>query len=481
MIYMEKSEYQTQEISEEVREKERVQFEKMTKTPIPKLVVSLGIPTTLNMMVTSLYNLADTLFVSGLGDRATGAVSVVLSLMSVIQAIGFTLGMGAGAIVSRLLGARRQKDADITASSSFFSALLVGVLITVLGISFLQPLMVFFGAVQETQGTTTLQYASDYSFYILLSAPVMCASFVLNNLLRAQGKAWLSMIGLVTGAVINVGLDPLLIYGFSMGIHGAAIATMASQTVSFLLLLMMFLSGKSIARIRIKNVSFSPQIYAEIIGTGFPSFCRQMLASLCTLLLNRAVAGYDGGQAAVGVVQKVFMFAFSISLGIGQGYQPALGYNYSAKRYDRVKNAYLFTLFFSIALMMVFAVVCALLAPVLMNSFLESEQARNIGLLTLRLQCIGMPLLPVNFMAAVTYQVVGNKVAASALSVSRQGLFYIPAILLLPLCWGVFGIESAQFVSDCCACLFALPFTFFFFKKLNGLIAENPQNAEEKN
>ncbi len=454
-------------------EKERIQYEKMIKTPIPRLILSLGIPTTLNMMVTSLYNLADTLFVSGLGDRATGAVSVVLSLMSVIQAIGFTLGMGAGAVVSKLLGARRQKDADVTASSSFFVSLLVGGLMTVLGIIFLTPIMRLFGATEELGGgITTLQHASTYSLYILLSAPFMCASFVMNNLLRAQGKAWLSMIGLVTGAVLNVGLDPLLIYGCSMGVKGAAVATMTSQIVSFCILLFMFLSGKSIARISVKNVSFSWRVYAEVIATGFPSFCRQMLASLCTTFLNHAVGGYEGGQAAMGVVQKVFMLAFSISLGIGQGYQPALGYNYAANRYDRVKQAYLFTLFFSMGLMAVFAIVCAACAPLIMRAFLESPEGRELGCNTLRLQCIGMPLLPVNFMAAVTYQVVGNKISATVLSLSRQGLFYVPAILLLPTWWGAFGIESAQFLSDICACLFAIPFMLVFFRKIKKLMQE---------
>ncbi|MBQ8428404.1 MAG: MATE family efflux transporter, partial [Clostridia bacterium] len=385
----------------------------------------------------------------------------------------------AGAVVSTLLGARRQKDADVTASSSFFASLLVGTLITVLGICFLTPLMQLFGAAQEAEGTTTLQYASTYSFYILLSAPFMCASFVMNNLLRSQGKAWLSMIGLVTGAVLNVALDPILIYGFSMGIDGAAVATMVSQIVSFVILLMMFLSGKSIARLRLKCVSLSWRVYGEVIATGFPSFCRQMLASLCTLLLNHAVISYEGGQGAVGVVQKVFMLAFSISLGIGQGYQPALGYNYAAKRYDRVKKAYLFTLFFAMGLMTVFAIVCAIVAPLIMNAFLDSAIAREIGKTTLRLQCIGMPLLPVNFMAAVTYQVVGNKVSASALSVSRQGLFYIPFILLFPMWFGVFGIESAQLFSDIGACLFAIPFTIVFFRKINRLIAAEAKKSEK--
>lgn len=452
---------------DDVETRERKQFEKMTQTPVPRLVISLGIPTMLNMMVTSLYNLADTYFVSGLGDRATGAVNVVLSLMSIIQAIGFTLGMGAGSIVSRLLGQRKQKEADTVATSSFFAALVFGFIISVFGLVFLNELMWALGATVEADGgKTTLDFAKEYSTYILLAAPFMCMSFVLNNLLRAQGKALLSMIGLITGAVVNVVLDPILIYNANMGMTGAAVATCTSQILSFGILLFIFLSGKTIARLRISCISKSYSVYFDVLATGFPSFCRQILASLCTVLLNWAVKPYDGALAALGVVQKVFMFAFSISLGIGQGYQPVLGYNYSAKRFGRVRSAYLFTLGFSTALMTVFAIVCAIFAPNIMGAFLENENSIEIGTLSLRLQCICMPLLPLNFMAGVTYQAVGSRLGAAVLSVSRQGLFYIPAVIVLPKIWNLFGVQCCQSVSDFCSMLFCIPFTLAFFKSL---------------
>ena len=457
-----------------IEARERAQFIKMTQTPIPKLVISLGIPTMLNMMVTSLYNLADTYFVSGISEQATGAVNVVLSLMSIIQAIGFTLGMGSGSIVSRLLGQRKQKEADVVATSAFFSALVFGVIIGVFGLIFLTPLMWFLGATEETGvAVTTLEYARQYSRFILISAPFMCMSFVLNNLLRAQGKALLSMIGLVTGAVVNVVLDPILIYVANLGMTGAALATCISQILSFSILLYIFLSGRTIARIRLSCISKKFAVYFDVLSTGFPSFCRQILASLCTVLLNWAVKPYDGGLAALGVVQKVFMFAFSISLGIGQGYQPVLGYNYSAKRYDRVRSAYLFTLGFSTCLMVAFAIGCGIFAPQIMDAFLENENSISIGSTALRFQCCCMPLLPLNFMAGVTYQAVGNRIGAAVLSISRQGLFYIPAVLILPNAIGVLGIQSAQAVSDFCSAIFALPFTFSFFKSLRKLQAES--------
>ena len=456
----------TEEMQSEEEEKERKQFAKMTRTPVAKLVVMLGIPTMLNMMVSSLYNLADTYFVSGLGESATGAVNVVLSLMSIIQAIGFTFGMGGGSIISRLLGKRAQKEADEVSSSAFFAA----------GLIFLSLFMRGLGAT-----ALILPYAKEYSTYILLAAPFMCMSFVMNNLLRSQGKALLSMIGLVTGAVINVALDPILIFGLNMGITGAAVATFSSQLISFFILLFMFLSKKSVTHLKFSAVSKRPAVYGEIVATGFPSFCRQILASLCTVLLNWAAQPYEsqGAIAALGVVQKVFMFAFSISLGIGQGFQPVLGYNYSARRFDRVRGAYLFTLVFSTALMSVFAVVCAIAAPAIMRQFLSSEKAIEIGTLALRLQCICMPLLPLNFMAGLTYQVVGNKALAALLSCSRQGLFYIPAVLILPQLLQLLGIQSAQSVSDFLAFLFAIPFTVSFFKRLRRLQEQEKAKGEQ--
>ena len=463
----------TQTISRESRmdaeaaKMEAKQFEKMTKTPIPRLVVGLGIPTMLNMMVTSLYNLVDTLFVSGLGERAVGAVNVVLSLMSIIQAIGFTLGMGSGSLVSRLLGARKRKEADEVSSSAFYAGLAVGAIITLLGILCLTPLMRLLGAPEEMDGAkTTLDYAKEYSLYILISAPIMCSSFVMNNVLRAEGKAVLSMIGLVAGAVINVALDPLLIYTFDMGMTGAAVATALSQAISFGILLVFFLSGKTIVRLKIRSIARKWSVYWSVIATGFPSFCRQILASLCTVLLNWAVKPYDGALPALGVVQKVFMIAFSISLGIGQGYQPVLGYNYSAKRYDRVKSAYVFTLGFSTVLMAIFGVVSFILAPTIMRWFFGSENSVAVGTIALRFQCVCMPLLPLNFMAGVTYQVVGNKAIASLLSIARQGLFYIPAVLILTSVIGLLSVQSCQAVSDVCSFLFSIPFTFAFFKVL---------------
>ncbi len=467
-------------LSEEkaVAEREKKQFIKMTQTPIPRLVIGLGIPTMLSMMVTSLYNLADTYFVSLIGeDSVTAAVSNLLALMSIIQAIGFTYGMGSGALVSKLLGKRDRESADKTASSAFAIAAISGLTIMIFGFMFLQPLMWLFGS-REAE---TLKYSIDYATFILIAAPFMCMSFVLNNVLRAEGKAVLSMVGLVAGALVNVGLDPLLIFVFDMEVTGAALATCISQCVSFLILLFMFLSQRTIVRIRLRAISREFSVYWNIVKTGFPSFCRQILASLCSVFLNDAAFTYGGSaaQAALGVVQKVFMLAFSISLGIGQGYQPVLGYNYSAKRFDRVKGAYLFTLGFATVLMLVFSSVCAIFAPLVMRIFSLSSEATEVGVLTLRLQCLMMPLVPTNFMVGLTLQVVGNKGLAALLSTSRQGMFYIPAVLILPRLFQLVGVQMCQAVSDFFAFFFALPFTFLFFKDLKKTEQKNMCSESE--
>ncbi len=455
----------SEKVVSSIEEMEQKQFKTMTQTPMPKLIIRLGIPTTLSMMITSLYNIVDTYFVSLIGnDSVTAAVGNLLALMSIIQAIGFTFGMGSGSIISRLLGKRDREQADTVASSALFGSLLSGLLILGIGFIFLTPLMKLFGSINPD----VLAYSKEYAVWILIAAPFMCMCFVLNNVLRAEGKAVFSMIGLIVGALVNVALDPLLIFVAGLGVSGAALATCISQIISFIILLTMFLSGKTVLRLKLRSISRKMKVYGDIIGTGFPSFCRQILASLCTVFLNQAANVYGGesAQAALSVVQKMFMLAFSLSLGIGQGYQPVLGYNYSAKRFDRVRSAYLFTLGFATSIMVVFASVCAIVAPYIMQAFSLSQTATDIGTLTLRLQCIAMPLLPLNFMISITYQSMGNKAIASLLSVSRQGLFYIPAVLILPRFVGLFGVESCQMISDIFAFLFAIPFTVVFFRNI---------------
>lgn len=441
----------------------------MTQSPIAKLVITLAVPTTISMLVTSLYNIADTYFVSQLGKSVSGAVSVVFSLMAIIQAIGFTLGMGAGSVISRALGRKDYKEANSYASAAFFTAIGAGLLLTVFGSIFSKQLMGSLGATE-----TVLPYAQQYGKYILYGAPVMMSSFVLNNVLRAEGKATYSMIGLTIGGVLNIILDPIFIFNFNMGISGAAIATLISQVISFLILLSSFLLNKSIVKISLKSICNYGATLFEIFKTGAPSFCRQGFASISTVLLNTQ-AGLWGGDAALsamGIVSKIFMCIFCVGLGIGQGYQPVAGYNYSSGNLERVKKAFKFTYLMGTATMLTFGAVAFVLAPKIIPLFIDDADVIKIGTRALRFQAISMPVLPLNVVCNMTFQSLGYKIKAVLLSCCRQGLFFIPCVLILPTVFGLTGVELTQAMADALTALVSIPFTVMFMKEINAKIKE---------
>ena len=310
-------------------QKEELQYNKMINTPVKKLVLKLGIPTTISMLVTSIYNIADTYFVSNLDEGAAGAVGVVFPLMAIVQAIGFTFGMGASSMISSKLGEKKDKDAQKLGSSAFYVAISLGILLAIFSMIFIKPLMRVLGATD-----TNIGFAMDYAKYIIYGYPIMIGSFVLNNILRSEGKALLSMIGLTAGGILNIILDPIFIHGFDMGISGAAVATLISQAISFIILLSMFIFKKSIITLSPKYITKEMWVYKDVLKVGFPSLCRQGLASIATIFLNNQAGAFGGDAAldAMSIVSKIFMIVFSASLGIGQGYQPVCGYNYFAKR-----------------------------------------------------------------------------------------------------------------------------------------------------
>lgn len=436
----------------------------MVESPVKPLIVRLAIPTTISMLVTSLYNIADTYFVSQLGKSVSGAVGVVFSLMAIIQAIGFTLGMGAGSVISRALGVKDGEKANRYASVAFFIAILAGVLLTIFGTIFLSPLVESLGATE-----TSLPYAKRYAAYILFGAPLMMCSFVLNNILRAEGKAAFAMIGLTIGGVLNIILDPLLISVANLGISGAAIATLISQLVSFLLLLFCFILHKSVVQLSVRHVKECGAVLLEIVKTGAPSFCRQGFASLSTILLNHQAGAYGGDAAlsAMGITAKIFMCIFCVGLGLGQGFQPVLGYNYSAKKWRRVLESFRFTYLMGTVVMLLFGVAAYFLAPVLIPRFINDDAVIEIGTHALRFQAITMPLLSLNVICNMTFQSLGKKVRAVLLSCCRQGIFFIPWILLLPKLWGLTGVELTQAAADASTFLFSIPFAVSFYRHVS--------------
>jgi putative MATE family efflux protein len=451
-------------------EKENTQYLKMIGMPVGKLILSLSVPTIVSMLVTAIYNIGDTYFVSQLGTSASGAVGIVFSLMAIIQAVGFTVGMGSGAQISRLLGAKKIEEANTVAASGLFAAIGLGSLLALFGLLFLDDLMRVLGATE-----TILPYARDYASYILYAAPVMASSFLLNNILRAEGKAKFAMVGLTTGGLLNLALDPLFIFGFGWGIAGAAIATAISQCVSFGILFSWFLRGKTIVRLSAASISRSPLEYLRILKNGFPSFCRQALASIATIALNVNAAVYgDAAVAAMSIVGRLFMFVFVVNLGIGQGYMPVAGYNYGAGRFDRVKAAFLFTLKVTSAMMTLSGIAAFMAAPSLIRIFIKTDpDVVRIGALALRAMCFAMPLIPLGVVCNMTFQSIGKSWTATVLSLARQGIFFLPLILVLPRFIGLTGVQITQPLADALTFLCCLPLAFFFFKELDAMSKTN--------
>lgn len=439
------------------------QYLKMTGTPVNKLILSLSVPTVISMLVTALYNTADTFFVAKLGTSATGAVSIVFSLMALIQAVGFTVGSGAGSLVSRLLGQKQNDRANEIASSGIFAGLFFGTLITVLGLIFLDPIMLLLGSTD-----TILPYARDYARYILIAAPAMNASFVLNFILRSEGRAKFAMVGIAAGGILNIALDPLLIFTFNMGIAGAAIATGISQLVSFVILLSVFFRGKSITKLSVKHAFTYMKGYWEILKIGFPSFCRQGLASIASILLNREAAVYgDAVVAAYSIVLKLFMLVFSAFLGFGQGFQPVAGYNYGAKLYDRVRASYRFTLILGTVVMTGLGLLFYIFAPQLISLFISDDPAvLEVGVYALRIQCFTMPVVPSIVATNMLFQSTGFAGKSTFLSSARQGVFFVPLILVLPRFFGLDGILFTQPGADYLTAACSIPMAIAFFKKL---------------
>lgn len=451
-------------------DKVSAQYIKMTETPVAKLILMLGIPTTISMLVTSIYNMADTYFVGQIGTSASGAVGVVFGLMAIIQAFGFMFGHGAGSIVSRSLGAKDSERASQIASTSFVCAGIAGIGISVLGILFLDPLMRLLGSTE-----TILPYARTYAFYILLAAPFMASSCVLNNVLRYEGQAAFAMIGLVSGGLLNILGDWLLVSKIGMGVRGAGLATAVSQIISFFILLYMFVRGKTESKLQLKRAAqMQPEDVLLVCKTGFPSMMRQGLSSIATMVLNGQAGAYgDAAVAAMSIVNRVCFFGFSVGLGIGQGFQPVSAFNYGAKKYGRVRKGFLATWAMGEIFLGLFAVIGFLNAEFLVSLFRDDPEVIAIGTVALSAQMIALFFQPLSVCANMMFQSVGENGVATFLSMLRSGLFFVPILLVLSAAMGLFGIEIAQTVADILACAVSVPFVIRFLKKLKTLEQEN--------
>ena len=442
-----------------------LQFRRMTETPIPQLILSLAAPTILSMLITSIYNLADTFFVGQISTSASGAVGVVSSLMAIIQALGFMLGHGAGTIISRSLGSRDTTAATRFASTSFFTALVFGVVLAVAGLGTLPHFMMLLGSTE-----TILPHACAYARPILIAAPLMISSLVMNNILRYEGKASFAMIGLVTGGVLNIALDPLFMFVFGLGTAGAGIATALSQSISFCILLSMFLRGKTVSQFRLSAVTREARDFGRILLGGAPSFGRQGLNSIGGMLLNLAARGYgDAAVAGMSIVSRIFMFIISVAIGVGQGLQPVASFNYGARKYRRVRQAAIFTIEAAFCMLVVLVGLCWVNGDALIRLFRDDPAVTAVALPAFHYQCLAMLLQPIIVVANMTFQSVGASGRATFLACCRQGVFFIPLILILPRTHGLFGVEICQPIADVLTFLVSLPFLIAFLQQLGRM------------
>ena len=446
-------------------DRNEAQYIKMTTTPVPRLILALAAPTVMSMLVTTLYNTADTFFVSQLGTSASAAVGVVFSLMAIFQAIGFTLGSGAGSLVAMRLGAKDADAANRFASTSFFSAICCGLIFTLYGVIDIDHLMTALGSTP-----TILPYSRSYASYILLGAPIMCASFVMNNVLRSEGKSALAMTGLVSGGVLNIILDPIFIFTFKLGIAGAAIATLISQCVSFAILFSFFLRRKSISRIHVKYFSRRAADYIAVIKLGFASLCRQGLSSVATVALIVSAAAYgDAAVAAMSITGRIFMLIFSVVLGIGQGFMPVAGFNCGAKKYARVRESVWFTIKTGAVMMILLGGLGFIFAPQVIALFRDDPEVIHIGGFAMRVQCAVMICMPFFTTTNMAHQSTGRAAAATFLACNRHGLYFLPLIALLPKFFGVTGVQVAQPLSDVLSFMTCLPFLRHFLRETREL------------
>lgn len=434
-------------------------YKKMTQTPVAKLVVTLGIPTTLSMLITNIYNMADTYFVGTLGESQQAATGILFTLQAIIQAIAFMLGQGSGTLVSKALADKNTKEASEYVSSAFFLGGLSGLILAVLGLIFLNPLLGFLGSTK-----TILPYARQYGMWVLLSCPFVVCSFVLNNNLRYEGMAFYAMIGLTTGGVLNIFGDYILIRIFEMGVFGAGLATAASQTISFFILYY-FHRKMAQGKIGFSFISKKAGLYFSVMRVGFPALIRQGMASVTNGLLNNMTKIYgDAAIAAMSVVNRFSAFMLCVGLGIGQGFQPVASFNYRAKEYTRVKKALIFTILVGLGMVGTIAIVAFLFAPQIVNLFQKSENVHEIAVFALRCAIAGTMFLPFSVPVNMLYQSIRKVGTSSVLSLLRPCLF-IPILLITTKFWGVTGIQISQPLSDALTGIISIPFTIHFLTK----------------
>ena len=436
----------------------------MTTKPVGKLVLSMAVPNIVAMLVSSVYNMVDTYFVSQVSISASAAVGIVFPLFFIIQAVSMTFAIGGGSYIARSLGKGDVDTANKTFSTSFILSVGIGSIIGVLSIIFMTPLMKFLGATP-----TALPYALDYAFYVIIATPFFSASFVLQAILRQEGSARLAMFGMAAGSILNMILDPLFIFTFDLGIKGAALATSLSQMISFIILFTFILRNKSITKLKVSLFTLNKKILGEIIKIGSPSFIQMGILSIAPILLNKAASAY--GDIALGsiiIVNRIITNIVSAVNAYGQGFQPVCGYNYGAKYFDRVRNAFKFTVTTSVLVLTGIGIIGYIFAPQIMVLFRgDDPEFIRIGSTIMRASCVTLPLVTYITISNMLFQSCGKALKAAILSLSRQGFCFLPYILILPNYFHLNGVIFSQPLADLTTFLISIPLTIGLFKELS--------------
>ena len=441
---------------------------KMTKESVSKIIISLGIPTTISMLITNIYNMADTYFVGGLGDSAQAATGILFTLQCIIQAVAFMLGHGSGTFVAKYLAQKNLDRASTYTTTAFIAGGVMGVSLLTLGLIFLDPFLRFLGSTE-----TILPYAKDYGMWILIACPFLICSLVLNNVLRYEGKAFYAMFGLTTGGILNIAGDYILIRKLGLGVYGAGLATAVSQMISFVILLVLYIRFAQ-SRISLKFMAKEGEVYLNIFKMGLPSLIRQGLTSISNGLLNNLIKPFgDAPIAAMSIVQKYSSFVMCVGLGIGQGYQPFASFNYELKEYDRVKKGSKFLLAFGTIAVGALATLGFIFAPTIVSLFQKDAEVIAVGTPALRYASVGLWFLPISVACNMLYQSIRKAALASITATMRSGAVLIPVLLITSYLGGLDGIIMAQGISDILTGLITLPFFIRFFKV-------TPSTAEAK-
>ena len=435
----------------------------MLNEPIHRVIPKMAVPTIVAFLINSVYSLADTYFVSSLGTNATAAVSVNASLDQLIMMCGSMVAMGANSYIARLLGEGNEKKASRVLSTSFFAAFFLGVMLLIFGSIFMTPMVRLLGATPTCEA-----YSIDYATYVLLAAPFMAANFVMNQCLRSEGSATLSMVGMGFGGILNIVLDPIFIFGLDMGVAGASLATAISKWVSFAILIFPYITRRSLLHLSIRNFRPNWDIVSNVVSVGSSSLFRNGLNVVSAILLNRIAGGIsDSVLAAVGVTNKIMMFPFCIILGFGNGFQPVAGFNWGAKRYDRVQESYKFSSRVSLIGSTIMAVAIAVFCDQLIVLFAGTDDyMRRIGAFCILAQCVALPIHAWVAMVNMLCVGLGNAKGAFWLATARQGTCFIP--ILFPLAWafGEYGIASVQALADILSIVLAIPIAIAMTKKI---------------